>query len=227
VFDPEEDLHGDNADCWTGTRAVTLRVARRDRDVDYRVEGVRRHVVQASEAENSGGAVVARDCVFNVPAAKLLSGVNDPEIGYVLFDEDDADKQWTILRTDLASAASRWRLTCRNLAITDGLADTIEIWSPTNRKDVAGGNVGAFLPRHMGVQAKVFEVRGDDADQHGRSGTVLEYRVVVGRRLYVDSNDQVRWVKPGEPPTVLEVLSHEGAERLGELQTIVCRRGMW
>lgn len=212
---------------WTNTQTIRLRVVRRDKDIDYQLDNVRRHIIQKTEAEESGGAVVARDVVFNIPAAKILTDVYEPEVGYLILDRADDSRQYTILQVDEASQSSRYRCTCRNLALTDGLADTIEVWSPTYRKDAAGGDVGEFLPKYQGVQCKVQEVSGTDTTEHTRQGTVLEYRITLGRRLYVDSTDQIRWGKPGTPPTLLNLLSHEGADSLNRLQVLVCRKGLW
>ena len=221
MFDPEEDLHGDNASVWTGTRTILLRVVRRAYDLDTRIEGVRRHMVTATEAEMSGGAYVARDCVFNFPSADVL---HDPEVGYPLVD---GDTTWTIFQVDDASQSSRWRCTCRNFALTDGLSDTIEIWTPTHRKDAAGGELPEFLPRHQGVQAKVQELSGANIDEAGRDGTQTDYRVFVAQRLFVDKEDQVRWIQRGEPPMILEFQSFEAPDSLTRLQVMNCRRGLW
>ena len=212
---------------WTNTQTIRLRVVRRDKDIDYQMDNVRRHIIQKTEAEESGGAVVARDVVFNIPAAKILTDVYEPEVGYLILDRADDSRQYTILQVDEASQSSRYRCTCRNLALTDGLSDTIEVWSPTYRKDAAGGDVGEFLPKYQGVQCKVQEVSGTDVEEHSRQGTALEYRITLGRRLYVDSTDQVRWMKQGEPPMLLNLLSHEGADSLSRLQVLVCKRGLW
>ena len=221
MYNPEDDLTSDNAGTWTGTRTITLRVVRRDSEAGYRVEGVKRHMVSSREAEMSGGAYVAKDSVFNLPSAECI---HDPEVGWPLVDGETI---WTILQVDEASQSSRWRCTCRNFALTDGLSDTIEVWTPTHRKDSAGGELPEFLPRHMGVQAKVQEMSGANIDEAGRDGTQTDFRLFVAQRLYVDKQDQVRWVKRGESPTILEFLAFEAPDPLTRLQVMTCRKGLW
>lgn len=212
---------------WDGTVTVKLRVVRADGDRDFLVHSAKQHMVSIREAEESGGAYTTQDCTWNLTAAESLY---DPEVGYVLIETegDDIGKQWTILQADRAAWKTRHRCTCRDMGLTAGLSDTIEIWSPTNRKDAAGSKIGEYLPKHMGVQAKVQEIRGDAASESGQTGTTLEYRVFVGRRLYVTNDDQLRVrLGPGEPHTILEIVSHDGVDSLTRLQTLVCRRGLW
>lgn len=208
---------------WTNTQDVFHVSVRREGDRKFLATSARRHQVSTREAEESGGAYTTRDCVWNLPAATTRE---EPKIGDTLTSDDG--RTWTVLQVDEAGYSTRWRLTCRDFGLTDGLTDLIDFWQPTGREDAAGGPVGEFLPLYQGVQAKVQELTGDQADELGLSGTAVSYRVFVARSVYVDSGMQVRW-RPaaGEPVEILEVVSHEAPDSLNRLMAINCRKGLW
>lgn len=207
---------------WVNAQTVKLRVVRADGDRDFRVESAVRTQVTRREREPSGGAFTVRETVWNLPAKTCFY---TPEVGYLIIESDG--RQWTIQQVDDAAHDTRYRCTVLDLELTAGLTDTVEIWSPTERLDAAGGRVNTFLPKYQGVQAKVQELSADRAAELGQDDTATTYQVFVGRRLYVTSDDQLRWVQPDGPPTILEILSHEGADQLDRLQVLTCRKGLW
>lgn len=212
---------------WHQQKTVRLRVVRPDGDWDFLVEGARQHQITVREAESSGGAYTTQDCVWNLPAEN--TPLYTPEVGYLIVETEgtDAGKEWTILQADRATWQTRHRLTCRDLVLS-GLVHSIDIWEPTDKEDAAGGRLNTFLPLYMGVQAKVQETGGVGVEEIGKEGTQFDYRVTVGRRVYIDNGMQVRW-RPaaGEAEVILEIVSHEEPESLDRLMVINCRRGMW
>lgn len=211
---------------WHHTSTVRLRVVRSDGDRDFLVEGARQHQITVTEAESSGGAYTTQDCVWNLPAENSLY---TPEVGYLIVETEGTDrgKTWTILQADRATWKSRHRLTCRDLVLS-GLTHAIDIWQPTDKEDAAGGHVNTFLPLYLGVQARVQETGAAGIEELGKIDQAFDYRVFVGRRVYVDAGMQVRWrPKAGDAEVILEIVSQEEPESLDRLMVLNCRRGMW
>ena len=203
-FDPADDF----ANVVDGLEPVTLL---RPGGAATSVGGALRAAVSTAEARASEGKVTAGDVVWHLPAAELAS---PPVPGDVIVDA--AGGRWTVLAVRRATAQSRWRCACRNLAIAGGLDQHVDIEQATYAKGEHGAEQAAWRPWRTGVAARIQPIQATASDEHQRHVTTAEFVVYLGEPLAVDHTHRIK----SPDGTVYRVVGSRRAERIDALMEI-------
>lgn len=161
----------------------------------------------------SGGQQLADNVVWHLPVAELPVA---PQLGDVILDGDG--RRWTILRIKCATLGARWRCETRDVAIVQGLDDTITVLKlvPT-----AGGYGEPILQTwKTGIRARIQPTEMKIHDSYDVRSTTTSYRIFVEEALELDHTCSIR----GADGAVYSITRAMGADRIGELQVIEVER---
>jgi len=207
-FDPSTDF----ANIADGTESVTVcRRGSTPGSPGTTVSHALRRTVTMREAAESHGSYTASDVIWHLPAEELADA---PRLGDVVLDADG--RRWTILEVQSAALGTRWRCAARNLAVVYGLDDTITILKATYVKDDGGAAEPLWRPWKTGVRARIQPVAAQAGTKHRARQTVVRYRIFLEEDLALDHTHRIQ----GPDAAVYQVVATQGAERIGEPQTI-------
>jgi hypothetical protein len=143
--------------------------------------------------------------------------------------EQTGGTRWTVLQVDWLKFHTVRRLTCRNLVLELGLADSISVERPAIRYDAAGVPVKQFpsdpvnpggVVLYESVPASVDLISKEMAEQYGIRGLQASYQVIVGQELDVTGEDRVL-LSNG---LYLDIVGYQHAQRIDQLPFIVAER---
>jgi hypothetical protein len=203
-FDPADDF----ANVTDGLEPVTLL---RPGSAATSIGGALRAAVSTAEARASEGKHTAGDVVWHVPAAEVAG---PPVPGDVIVDA--AGGRWTVLGVRRATAGSRWRCACRNLAIAGGLDQHVDIEQATYIKGEHGAEHAAWRPWRTGVAARIQPVRSRATEEHQRRATTAEFVVFLAESLVVDHTHRIK----SPDGSLYRVVGSRRAERIDALMEI-------
>jgi len=215
-FDPENDF----AQVTDGLETVTLR--RRGSSLATVLAGALRTAVstQQADARNrsntwkdvaSDGRYTAADVAWHLPAEQLGSA---PRLGDVIVDGDS--QRWTILHVQLTTLGTRWKCVARNVAIAYGLDDTVTILAAGYAKSDAGALEPTWRRWKTGVRARIQPAAAEVDTEHQTRRTVRRFQIFLEEDVLLDRTHRI------EAPdgTIYKVNGSNGAQRIGELQTV-------
>ncbi len=215
-FDPAADFVGTT----DGLEAVTL--SRRGTAAGTTVAHALRRAVTVREATlrnryhtrkkvPSGGGCTAGDVTWHLPVEELGGA---PELGDVVVD--GTGDRWTILEVQLATLQTRWRCMARNLVVAHALDDTIVVLKATYAKGVGGAAEPTWRVWKTGVRARIQPAETDVVTELAARQTVGRYQIFIAEDLALDHTHRIQ----GPDGTLYRVNGSNGAERIGEVQTI-------
>jgi hypothetical protein len=204
----ELDVASDLSVIVDGTEVVTLR--RRGSSATVAVSAAWRANVQDREAEPAGGAVVQADAEWQLQ----LAGSERPHVGDVVID--GAGRHWIVLVVDHLPRLSRWKCETRELRITYGCGERVDIerpvWSEGETPEIVGWT---YLVTAIPVRIQPVEF---DLDADSNSQAV--FRVILGEPLDLAPHDRLT----AGDGTTYSVRSFEQAERIDALPVAVVVR---
>ena len=214
------DLAADFVGTTDGLEAVTF--SRRGTTAGTTVSHALRRVVTVYEAMlrnryhtrkkvPSGGRCTAGDVTWHLPVAELDGA---PELGDMLIDA--AGNRWTILEVQLTTLQTRWRCTARNLVVAHALDDTIVVLKASYAKGAGGAATATWRVWRTGIRARIQPAETDVVTQRASRQTVGRYQIFIAEDLALDHTHRIR----GPDGTLYRINGGNGAERIGEVQTI-------
>ncbi|MBN2581413.1 MAG: hypothetical protein JXB10_20700 [Pirellulales bacterium] len=217
-FDPQADF----ARIIDGTESVTLlrrgstpgaegtliaHALRRATDAAETTFGNRSEVRKHADSDAHARAA---DVSWHLPVVELPEA---PQLGDVLLDA--AGCRWTILEVHDATLHSRWRCTTRELAIANGLDNTVTILKAEYAKGASGAAEATWRVWRTGVRARLQPFDVQVAVEHGASGAKRRYRLLLEENLTLDHTIRIQ----GADGSQYRILWAAEGPRLGELQT--------
>lgn len=204
-FDPT----GDFAAVVDGLEAVTLN--RRGSSEDVSVDSALQRAVRTSEVAASDGKYLAGDVRWHL----ALDEVPDRPTPGDLIVDGNGDR-WTILTVREDTLTSRWLCVTRNLSVTFGLDDTIQIEIASWSKGTAGADEASWTTWRTGVRARIQPAASTAEVVEDAKKTEQAYTVFLGEDL--DLTHAHRLVD--SRGKVYRFLSSTAAEEIGQLQTV-------
>lgn len=195
--------------------SVTLRTA--DNSAEEVVAGALRRAVRQREQAPSGAVYVASDVKWHLPAAELSLV---PGVGMRL--EDGAGQRWTILEVSRETWGTRWACWTRNLALAEGLEDTITIQQATWIKGASGAVTAEWSDWLVDLRARLQPIASDVGELHQQREAPVRYQLFLEDQVAVDGNHRV--VHDG---VVYHVLGYRLPERIDELCVLELERTAW
>jgi len=211
TFDPSTDFE-DIAD---GLEAVTLN--RRGSSSNVSITNALQRALTTREIEASDGKYRAGDVRWHLPEAETTTA---PSLGDVIVDA--SSNRWTILDKQHATLENRWRLICRDVGISYGLDDTVDILRNVYTKGTSGADEPTAKVYRAGVRARIQPVDTEIDVEHAARRRVQTFAIFLGEDLDIKPKYQVR-----HEGTIYKVTRYEGAERIGQLSTITAEETPW
>ncbi|MCE9546923.1 MAG: hypothetical protein K8T25_15720 [Planctomycetia bacterium] len=203
------DLMGDFPHAIDGTEAVTLH--RRGDGQTATVAGALRRSVERHEAAPGEGSIVAADVRWHLPVVNLT---DPPAIGDQLLDASGG--VWTVLDVRAESCASRWVCRGRDLTITHGLTERVDIERATWTKDAAGAAVPHWHVWRAGLRVRLQPHDLEIRVAAGRREAVAGYRAYFAE--HVDIDQECRLV--AADGQAYRVVAYHPAESFGQLSVV-------
>ena len=166
--------------------------------------------IRTREAESSGGRYLSSDVVWHLPAAQLPEA---PRPGDVLVE---SGRRWTILDVQQATLRSRWRCVCRELAITAGLDEFVDIEKALYEKTNAGAQRAVWFTWRSGVRAKIQAAASTTGDQHDGNVTTARFTIFCEENLALDHTYRLK----GPGGAVYRILACRKTGRVDALMEI-------
>jgi head-tail joining protein len=170
-----------------------------------------RRMVKVREIKELDGHYRASDVTWHLPTSEMAS---PPRLGDVIIDTDG--QRWTVLDARKATAGSRWRCVCRNLAVVHGLDQYVDIEKVTYTKSDGGADVPTWRAWKTGLKAKIQPIETRSAQQHDRRITAARFKIFVAEDLTVDHTHRVK----GPDGTVYRITGSRRADRIDRLMEI-------
>ncbi len=205
----EFDAGGDLANVADGLVEVT--VTRPGSSDSTQVAHALRRMVKVREIKELDGHFRASDVTWHLPTSEMTSR---PRLGDAIVDADGG--RWTVLDVRKATADSRWRCVCRNLAVVHGLDQYIDVETATYTKSAGGADVPTWRAWRTGLKAKIQPVESKAGQRHDRRITATRYKVFVAEDLALNHTHRVR----GPDGTVYRVTGCRQADRIDRLMEI-------
>jgi len=210
-------------DClvWDNTSSVVLERTRGKSAMSDYLNGVKRRALRVSELLASQGAYVGGDVRWHIPAA-FLTELVQLKPADVVVDEDG--ERWTAIDVALNKNKQTWALTCRNLRISIGLEDKIDIERPQIIYDAAGAVLRIWPPTgglaiYRKIRAKVQLLSKEHAEERGLRGYKNAYAVVVEKQLSLETHDRIKWTDSGAT-RYLRIETQRNPELITELPVL-------
>lgn len=199
---------------WPGTAPASFRsVTAGGYDVTAVSHGKRR-AIGFKELAPSGGAYVASDVVFLLPA--VLLGTTKPKPGDQV---QDAEATWTVLEAGVGKFGNTFRLICRNLILAAALSRTCSQLRPSQTQDAAGFRTATLSTVASGVACRLQEENLTSGFDQAAAETRREYTLYVGSRLFLRAQDVIRIDSVDYDP-----VSAGSWDRLDQLGVVKLRR---
>ncbi|MBN2293496.1 MAG: hypothetical protein JXM70_13790 [Pirellulales bacterium] len=208
-FDPADDFPS-IVDC---REAITL--CRPGSSTTATTSGALRRAVTVQEAETSRGEYTLEDVVWHLPA----SDISEPP-GPADVIVDGNDMRWTILAVVRATADSRWRCVCRNLAISRGLDQFVDIERAVFTKDIHGAQCATWHLWRTGLAAKIQTLGADNTGAQQRDVTVAEYRIILADTISLDHTHRLK----GPDGTRYKIMGFKKPDRIDALVEVMAVR---
>ncbi len=205
----EFDAGGDLANVADGLVEVT--VTRPGSSDSTQVAHALRRMVKVREIKELDGHFRASDVTWHLPTSEMTSR---PRLGDAIVDADG--ERWTVLDVRKATADSRWRCVCRNLAVVHGLDQYIDVETATYTKSAGGADVPTWRAWRTGLKVKIQPVESKAGQRHDRRITATRYKVFVAEDLALNHTHRVR----GPDGTVYRVTGCRQADRIDRLMEI-------
>jgi len=203
------DAGNDLAEVADGLVQVTL--TRPGSSNSTQVAHALRRMVKVREIKELDGHYRASDVTWHLPVGETTSR---PRLGDVIIDTDG--QRWTVLDVRKATADSRWRCVCRDLAVVHGLDQYVDIEKAAYAKSDGGADVPTWRAWRTGLKAKIQPAESRTKQQHDRRVTTARFRVFVAEDLAVDHTHRVK----GPDGTVYRITGSQRAERIDRLMEI-------
>lgn len=180
--------------------------------------GAKRRPLKTGEVMASGGVYTKSDVIFKIPHARLPAGL--VTVGGIKPSDrivDAAGVDWTVLAAEQKTWATIWVLTCRALAIVNGLKDTADIYTPTNTPDVTGNRVPEYpgTPTYSAIACRLQEQTGDRLATQDKLAFTRRYTCFMAQRVIVTTETQVRIAG-----ATYQVRSYANPDRIDELMSL-------
>jgi hypothetical protein len=127
---------------------------------------------------------------------------------------------WTILTVNWWALRRTWQLVTRNLALNAGLNQEISVWRALHRADSTSSDTPIWACVYSSVPARIQETDAAALEEQGKRLTWRSYTVILGHKLVLTVNDQIR-DKHGR---IYEVVSWAHLDRIDELPQVTCVR---
>jgi len=159
----------------------------------------------------SDGRYTAADVRWHLPADALAE---PPHPGDAIVDA--GGRRWTILEVEQAVLGGRWCCAARDVAIAEGLHDTIRVLKATYTKGDGGAAEATWTPWLTGLRSRIQPGPVETDPQHGSRATSRRFLIFVEEDLALDHTHRIEDAEG----TQYRILGTLGAERIGELQQI-------
>jgi hypothetical protein len=203
------DAGNDLVDVADGLAPVT--VTRPGSSGSTQVAHALRRMVRVREIQELDGQYRASDVTWHLPVGEMPSR---PRLGDVIIDAEG--QRWTVLDVQKASAESRWRCVCRDLAVVHGLDQYVDIEKAAYTKSDDGVDAPAWRAWKTGLKAKIQPVESRTGQRHGRRVTRARFKILLAEDLALDHTHRVR----GPDATVYRITGSQRAERIERLMEI-------
>lgn len=204
------DISEDFADVIEGDGDEAVTVNRRGK-TNTAVANALRRTINTREIVASDGQYQHNDVRWHLPVEECATA---PAMGDALVDTDG--NYWTILAVTKATLSSRWLCICRDVAVANGLDDTIVIEKTTITADTGGAAADDWHPWRTGVRAKIQPFDSDVTVGAGAHRTVRRYRIYIAEDLELSHVHRIRDMEG----TYYRIERYDAAEDVGQLQTI-------
>ena len=208
-FDPSQDL----ANAVDGTESVALR--RRGSQELLTVTTALRRDHSVAEAEPSGGFAQQADAEWFL---QLPEGAEAPDLGDVVIDQQR--NHWTILTVDHQSLLRRWRCSTRELRLTSGCDDYVDVqravWGDLGEGPVIVNWTDVYTALPVKIQPDVKTA----SDTSNAPNLVDRFTFILGDTLPIEVDD--RFV--GADGSIYRLKSLEQQERIDKLPIAVVER---
>jgi hypothetical protein len=134
--------------------------------------------------------------------------------------QDSSGDRWTILTVNWWALRQTWKLVTRNLALNAGLDQEISVWRSLHRADSTSSDRPVWVCVYSAVPARIQETDVEALEEQGKRLTRRSYTVILGHKLALTVNDQIR-DKAGK---IYEVVSWANSDRIDELPQVTCSR---
>lgn len=188
-----------------------LTLTRPDGSLSLNVAHALRRAMRTRESRRSGGRYTASDVVWHLPADELTE---KPRLGDLLVDAQG--QRWTILQVQEAAQGSRLRCVTRNLAIAEGLDQTVDIEKATYSKSPSGALDTTWAPWLTGLPARIQPQRQEVENLHDQQVATAQCTVFLADNLALDPSHRIK----GPGGTRYRILGSRRAERIDALLEI-------
>lgn len=183
VFDPSTDFE----DVTDGLEAVTLN--RRGSSDNVSVSAALRRALSTTEIAASDGLLRSGDTRWHLPVAEVAVA-SPPRMGDWIVPTDGTRFQIMELRLDTMSR--RWRCVARDVRVSYGLDDTIQIQEAVYDKGGAGAQEASFRVYRDGIRARIQEVDAEVAVVGDAKRTERTYGISVESDLDLLLNHRIQ-----------------------------------
>lgn len=175
----------------------------------------KRRQLRYRELVASGGAYTSQDLVWLIPT-QFLPVYANPKLGDRLTDQFGAT--WTVIEAALNTWRTWWSVTCRNLVLVNGLADTADLYRPTNNQDIAAGRlpVYATVTGSTDLPIKVQEQDATVEEKNGKRQATRRFVGYCGQRIYPQAQDRI----VTSDGTIYQLTGWRSADRLDLLMEL-------
>ncbi len=202
---------------WDNPEIITYTSERGQLDRSISIGAAMKQQLSARELAASNGGYVGTDVHWFVPNVLFTLGITPKPADRIL---DRNGTEWTVLSPALEDLDQVWDLVCRDPVIAYDLHDLVDIYTPINRPDDAGGRVPVYVPSYQRLAAKLQEVTADTEDRHGGRFKRSTFQCFLSRQIDVrPGEDQLR-VKD----VVYQIESYANPSRIDELMVLTVVR---
>lgn len=207
AFSPGTDFE----DITDGLEAVTLN--RRGSSDNVSVTAALRRALSTSEISASDGLLRSGDTWWHLPAAEVATTA-PPRMGDWIIPTDGTRFQIMELRLDTQS--TRWRCIARDVRVSYGLDDTIQIQEAVYDKGGAGAQEASWRVHLDGVRARIQEVDAEVAVAGDAKRTERTYGISVESDLDLLLNHRIKDRKG----KLYRIIAVTGRDAIGEPMVI-------
>lgn len=200
----------DDLDLFDGLEASTL-THRLDASEDTLTVSLWR-AIGTAEAAASDGKYTTEDVRAHAKTSEVSV---DPEPGDSITDASGVT--WTIIAVQRDTLATRWRLICRRLDITNEAATLVTIQVATWAKSAGGAQQATWANSQTNVRAKIQRIDGSEVDDNKRREVKAQFTVTFeGQTILTKSHRIV-----GSDAAIYRVAGYQNPDLIGELYQVL------
>lgn len=223
------DDHALSDTVWDRCEQISYEIARRSAPDVFAVPIAKRRAVSIREQAASGGTYTGQDLKWHFKSRHAPQGFAAKPADVVV---DAGGTRWTVLEVQSNVYRTLWSLTTRNLALSFGLADRIDVERAALSYDASGAAVKTFPPHggrvlYAGVLARVQPETEDILDTRGIRGSAQSVRIIVAKQLLgLDvAEDRVRWTDTATGQTTyFDLVRYVSAKLITDLPVLEARQ---